>query len=84
MEDHHSQLKSQKSLPSHLFKTLPVVSHNEMMHWLANILLFSLKYVRQGDKVYSKLNVNRIHPFKLLTLIFKHYNPNDHQITYLL
>ena len=55
-----------------------------MIHWITNTLLFSLKYIKQGDNVFSKLNTNRIFPFKLLSLIFEHFKPQDHQISYLL
>ena len=78
------EIKSQKALPSHLFKSLPIVSHNEMMHWITNTLLFALKYVKHESTMYSRLNINRIYSFKLITYIFQHFKPKDHQITYLL
>ena len=63
-------IKEQKPLPSHLFKNLPIVAHNNIIYWITNTLLFSLKYVRKDNAVFSKLNVNRIFAFKLLNLIF--------------
>ena len=83
-ENNRSDIKEQKPLPSHLFKSLPIVAHNSMVHWVTNTLLFSLKYIKQGENVFSKLNTNRIFPFKLLSLIFEHFKPQDHQISYLL
>jgi hypothetical protein len=77
-------VKSQKALPSHLFKSLPIVSHSEMIHWIANTLMFALKYVKHESTMYSRLNINRIFSFKLITHIFQNFKPQDHQITYLL
>jgi hypothetical protein len=83
-ESKPEDLKSQKALPSHLFKSLPIVSHNEMLTWITNTLLFALKYVKAENSMYSRLNFNRILSFKLLNHIFEQYKPHDHQITYLL
>lgn len=55
-----------------------------MIHWLTNTLLFALRYVRHEDSMYSKLNMNRVYAFKLLTTIFQHFQPHGQQITYLL
>jgi hypothetical protein len=54
------------------------------MQWIANNLLFALKYVKTGQTVVSKLNINRIPSFKLLIRLFEHYKPYSNQITYLL
>jgi hypothetical protein len=55
-----------------------------MMHWITNSLLFALKFVKEGNNVSSKLNINRLPSFKLLSLIIKQFKPHDHQITFLL
>lgn len=55
-----------------------------MINWITNTLLFALKYVKVENTMYSRLNINRIYSFKLITHIFQHLKPQDHQITYLL
>ena len=37
-------LEEGRALPSHLFKTLPIVTNNEIIQWICAILLFSLQY----------------------------------------
>lgn len=44
-----------------------------MMHWLSNTLLFALRFVKEGANVRSKININRIPSFKLLSLIVKNF-----------
>ena len=83
-ESNRKDIKERKALPSHLFKSLPIVSRNDMIYWLTNVILFGLKYVKQENAVFSKLNINRIYSFKLLNLLFEHFKPHDHQVTYLL
>lgn len=84
IEHEGEHLNNQKALPSHLFKSLPIVNHNEMMHWITNSILFALRFIKEGTKTLSKLNINRIPSFKLLGRIIKNYKPHDHQITYFL
>jgi hypothetical protein len=54
-----------------------------MTYWLANNLLFAVKYVKNGNNYFSRMNFNRIPSFKLLTQIFEKYKPDSSQITYL-
>lgn len=55
-----------KALPSHLFKSLPIVNNNEMVNWLIVALLFQLKHVVHDKKIYTRLNANRIPTLRLL------------------
>jgi hypothetical protein len=55
-----------------------------MMHWLTNIIMFALRFIKEGNTTRSKININRIPSFKLISLILKQFQPHDHQITYLL
>lgn len=64
------ELAGQKALPSHLFKSLPVVNNNDMMSWLTNNILFALKYVKKDNNLFARMNFNRLPSFKLLTHIF--------------
>ena len=37
-------LEEGRALPSHLFRTLPIVTNNEIIQWICTVLLFSLQY----------------------------------------
>lgn len=84
LTENEQELGNQKALPSHLFKSLPVISNNQMMHWLTSNILYTLTFKKEGATVFNRLNINRIPSYKLLSLIFYQYKPHDHQITYLL
>lgn len=61
-----STVLESKALPSHLFKSIPIVNNNEMANWLVVVLLFQLKYIRRQQKVFCRLNVNRIPSLRLV------------------
>lgn len=39
-------LSNSKALPSHLFKSLPIINNNEIVYWITCNILFGLKYVK--------------------------------------
>ena len=72
------------ALPSHLFKTLPIITNNEMLYWICCVLLFSLQYVNKEGRLFCRLNSNRMPAFQLLEYIFREVKPYSPQITFLL
>jgi hypothetical protein len=68
--------------PSHLFRRLPIMHSGDLPGWLICILLHALKYAKEGDKMFSRININRISSMKLIGLIIEHYQPHNKQITY--
>jgi hypothetical protein len=73
-----------KALPSHLFKSLPIVNNNEMVNWMIVALLFQLKHVIHDKKTYTRLNVNRIPTLRLLEKLFRLVKAPTQQLTFML
>lgn len=73
-----------KALPSHLFKSLPIVNNNEMLNWIIVALLFQLKHVIHDKKIYTRLNANRIPTLRLLEKLFKLVKNPTQQLTFML
>lgn len=77
-------LTETKALPSHLFKSIPIINNNEVINWLICSILSILKYKKQEDKFFSKLNINRIPSLKLLEKLFTALKAATQQITFML
>jgi len=84
MIEKNKDLKEYKSLPTHLFKTLPIVSQNTVYDFVMNICLYSLTYIKEGNNFYSRFSCNRLMTLKLLDLLVKQVKLSSPQITYYL
>ncbi len=85
IEKNKGNLREFKCLPSHLFKSLPIVSQNTIYDFVVNIGLHSLSYFKDvNGNLFSRLVFNRIMTLKLLDLVVKEARVTSPQITYLL
>lgn len=80
----NNDLREFKSLPTHLFKTLPIVSQNTVYDFVMNICLYSLTYIKQGNNLYTRFSCNRLMTLKLVDLLVKQIKISSPQITYYL
>jgi hypothetical protein len=79
-----SILHESKALPSHLFKSIPIINNNEVINWIICNILSLLKYKKHENKYFSKLNINRITSVKLLENVFNALKIPTQQITFML
>ncbi len=73
-----------KTLPSHLFKNLPVITGKSLFDYIICNALFSMKYIREGNAVYTRFIFNRIMTLKMIIEIFKNYETQNSLIIYYL
>ena len=58
-----------KALPSHYFKQLPVVPSNSIYEHVICNILFTLKFVKEGETNLTRFYFNRINSLKLVQLL---------------
>ena len=68
---HPKDMKEIKTLPSHLFKNLPVVVGSSIYDYILCNSLFSLKYIYEAKTVYTRFVFNRIMTLKMINEILK-------------
>ena len=82
--ENNKHLREFKSLPTHLFKTLPIVSQNTIYDFIMNICLYSLTYVKENNQFFSRFAFNRLMTLKLLDVLVREVKVSSAQITYYL
>lgn len=84
LEKNSVNLREIKSLPSHLFKTLPIISQPTVYDFVIVVGLWVLTYVKENNNLYCRFACNRLMTLKLMDLMVKDVKVSSAQITYYL